>query len=174
MNRRDSLKYLFAASGSLVALPSWAEGWTSKSITHLSSFTPAEQEVLASIADTIIPAAPPRSSGRSEAGNSIGALSVGVDKFLQKLIDNCYEPDVQKMIKEQLAALSGFPQLSQKEREAALLRLEASSVDAEKGFFKLMKSETIRGFNTSKEVMLNHLKYKIAPDHYYGCVDVKA
>lgn len=174
MNRRDSLKYLFAASGSLVALPSWAEGWTSKGLTHLSSFTSAEQEVLASVVDTIIPASPSSSSGASEAGNRIGALSVGVDKFIQKLIDNCYEPDVRKKVKEQLAALNGFPQLGQKEREARLLSLEASSVDAEKDFFRLMKSETIRGFNTSKEVMLNHLKYKIAPDHYYGCVDVKA
>ena len=37
-----------------------------------------------------------------------------------------------------------------------------------------MKSETIRGFNTSREVMLQYLNYKIVPGHYYGCVDVNA
>ena len=164
MNRRDSLKYLFAASGSLVALPSWAEGWTSKSVSQLSSFSATEQEVLASVVDTIIP-----------AGNSIGALSVGVDKFLLKLIENCYEADVQNNVKEQLRELgSAFVQKSQKEREAQLLLLDSSSSESQKNFFKLIKSETIRGFNTSREVMLQHLKYKIAPDHYYGCVDVKA
>lgn len=163
MNRRDSLKYLFAASGGLVALPPWADGWTSESIAHLSSFTATEQEVLASIVDTIIP-----------FGNGYGALSVGVDKFLVKLIDNCYEADVKNNVKEHLKALSEFPRMSQKEREATLLSYEKSDVENDKQFFKLIKSETIRGFSTSKEVMLNHLKYKIAPGHYYGCVDVKA
>jgi hypothetical protein len=184
MNRRDSLKYLFAASGSLVALPrsaeafhakempSWAEGWSASTVAHVSSFTPTEQEILASVADTIIP-----------AGSSIGALSVGVDKFLQKLIDNCYDADVQQNVKKQLAALNAnaqsvhqklFSQCSQKERETQLLRFEASTEKSEVDFFKLLKSETMRGFSTSREVMLQHFKYKIAPGHYYGCVDVKA
>lgn len=158
MNRRQSLKSLFLATGSLVALPSWANGWTAKSIDHLSSFNTTEQEILTSVADTIIP-----------AGNSIGALSVGVDKFLQKVIDNCYETDVQDNVKKQLALLNEkkFNQQSQQDREKLLL-------ESDKDFFNLMKSETIRGFNTSKEIMLQHLKYKIAPGHYFGCVDVKA
>jgi len=100
---------------------------------------------------------------------------VGVDKFLQKLIDNCYDTDVQGNVKKELGALNAnalsahkktFSQCSQPEREKLLL-------DSDKDFFNLMKSETIRGFNTSKEAMLQHLKYKIAPGHYYGCVDVK-
>ena len=37
-----------------------------------------------------------------------------------------------------------------------------------------MKSETIRGFNTSQKVMQEYLGYKVAPGHYYGSVDVKA
>lgn len=172
MNRRESLKSIFLATGSLVALPAWADSWTSESINHLSSFTTTEQEILSSVADTIIP-----------QGNSIGALSVGVDKFLQKLIDNCYETPVQENVKAQLASLNAnaqathkktFNQCAQKEREELLLRFSASADKNEKDFFNLMKSETIRGFNTSKEVMLQHLKYKIAPGHYYGCVDVKA
>lgn len=163
MNRRDSLKYLFAASGTLVVLPTWAEGWTRESIIHHSSFSASEQETLASIVDTIIP-----------AGDSIGALSVGVDKFLVKLIENCYEPDVQESIRKELALLTAFPGKSQKERESILTGMEKSDVASQSQFFKLIKAETIRGFNTSREVMLKHLKYKIAPGHYYGCVDVKA
>ena len=64
--------------------------------THHSGFDPAEQKVLAAVADTIIP-----------AGNTIGALAVGVDKFLQKLIDDCYETRVQDNVKKQLHALEG-------------------------------------------------------------------
>ena len=162
-----------AASGTLVALPTWASGWHAAEVTtHASSFTVHSQELLAAVADTIIP-----------AGNSIGALSVGVDKFLQKLIDNCYEQDVQDNVKTQLIVLESsaqqlhgksFPLCDQLQREQLLLKLSTSEIKEEQDFFKLIKSETIRGFNTSREVMINYLHYKQVPGHYYGCVDVKA
>lgn len=170
MNRRTSLKTIMAASAGLVALPSWVNGWTLTEITYTSSFGFVEQEILGSVADTIIP-----------AGNSIGAITVGVDKFLQKLIDKCYEKDVQDNVKTQLLALEAkakdihnksFYQCDQLQRQEMLLKLSVSETKAEKDFFELIKSETIRGFNTSKEVMLDYLKYKGVPGHYYGCVDV--
>ena len=102
MNRRDSLKTLMAASGALISLPAWAEGWSpDKLIIPHSSFTLTEQDLLASVADTIIP-----------AGNSIGAVSVGVDKFLQKLFQDCYEQDVQANIKNQLQKLDRILKVS--------------------------------------------------------------
>lgn len=71
MNRRNTIKHLFAASGALIALPSWARGWTPESFkTYRSSFSKAEQELLSAVVDTIIP-----------AGNAIGAKSVGVDPY---------------------------------------------------------------------------------------------
>lgn len=161
------------ASGSLIALPAWADGWRAVDITsHPTSFTLDAQQTLASVADTIIP-----------AGNSVGALTVQVDKFLQKLIDNCYEKDVQENVRTQLMALGvraqtlhgkAFSACDQPQREQMLVDLSTSEVKEEQEFFKLMKSETIRGFNTSREVMVNHLKYKQVPGHYYGCVDVNA
>lgn len=173
MNRRDSLKTLMAASGALVSLPAWAEGWSQDKLTIAhSSFTFAEQDLLTSVADTIIP-----------AGNSIGALSVGVDKFLQKLFQDCYEQDVQGNIKNQLQKLDTnaqskfgktFPACDQQQRQELLLAFSTSGDKGEKDFFDLVKSETIRGFNTSKEVMLDYLRYKVVPGHYYGCVDVNA
>src|SRR6187399_856817 len=97
MNRRDSLKRLALAAGGLVVLPSWAREWTVREVgLHASSFSITEQELLASVADTIIP-----------PGNTIGALSVGVDKFLQKLIDDCYDKDAHDNIKAQLRSLEG-------------------------------------------------------------------
>jgi hypothetical protein len=173
MNRRTSLKNLLVASGGLIVLPSWAENWSVNDLTsHRSSFSAMNQEILASVADTIIP-----------TGNSIGALSVGVDKFLQKLFDNCYEKDVQENIKTQLAALDVsaknsfgnlFSACNATQRETLLKNLATSENKNEKEFFDLMKSETIRGFNTSREVMLKYLNYKILPGHFYGCVDVNA
>ena len=161
------------ASGALVALPSWARDWTVGDVTKLpSSFSVTDQEILASVADAIIP-----------PGNSIGALSVGVDKFLQKLIANCYEAEVQQNVNKQLSALdasarntygNSFTSCDQLQRQAILTKLASSEDKNEKDFFNLMKSETIRGFNTSREVMLQYLNYKILPGHYHGCVDINA
>jgi hypothetical protein len=171
MNRRETIKAMMASSGALIALPSWAEAWNAGDVAvHRSSFSMQTQETLAAVSDTIIP-----------AGNSIGALSVGVDKFLQKLIDNCYEKEVQDNIKTQLASLEAsaqslhgkpFKECDQAQREGLLLRFAGSENAAETEFFKLIKSETIRGFNTSRDVMVNYLKFKQVPGHYYGCVDV--
>jgi len=173
MNRRKVLKQLVIATGGLITLPQWMMSCgISDSNVHTTSFSSIEQQLLASVSDTIIP-----------AGNSIGALSVGVDKYLQKLIDDCYEKDVQDNVKFQLNGLEksartkfkkSFADCSQLQRQELLLALSSSTVKAEKEFFTLIKSETIKGFNTSQKVMQEYLNYKVAPGHYYGCVDVKA
>jgi len=172
MDRRKALKNLAIVSGGLITLPQWMVSCgVSDTTIHQTSFSLAEQKILANITDTIIP-----------AGNSIGALSVGVDKFLQKLIDDCYEKDVQGNVKTQLKGLEdsanatykkSYADCTQAQREELLLKLSASEKKEEKDFFDLMKSETIRGFNTSQKVMQEYLGYQVAPGHYYGCVDVK-
>ena len=173
MNRRKVLKQLAIAAGGVVTLPQWMISCgISDSNIHSTSFSSSEQQLLASVSDTIIP-----------AGNSIGALSVGVDKYLQKLIDDCYGKDVQQNVKLQLNGLQksakakfnkSFAECSQLQRQELFSGLSTSNIRAEKDFCKLIKSETIRGFNTSQKVMQDYLNYKIAPGHYYGCVDVKA
>lgn len=162
---------MLVATGSLVALPAWATSW-SKDEIHESWLVAEQQDTLRAITDTIIP-----------AGNSIGALTVGVDSFLQKLITTCYDKETQDNVKTQLENLErssqqvagkSFAALPKEQREELLLKLAHSDVKAEKDFFTLIKSETIRGFSTSKEVMTKYLNYKVVPGHYYGCVDVKA
>jgi hypothetical protein len=169
MNRRSAIKQLSIATGGIISLPAWTVSCgVSDQQTHESSFSLKEQKTLAAIADTIIPAA-----------GSVGALTVGVDKFLQKLIDDCYEKPVQDNVKKQLQSLEekanaahdvSFAECTQQQRESLLMQFSASSIKEEKDFFALMKSETIRGFSTSQKVMEEYLGYKIAPGHYYGCV----
>ncbi len=173
MNRRNAVRSLLIGTGGLITLPFWMEGCGvhDKNI-HSSSFSPDEQNTLAAITDTIIP-----------TGNNIGALSVGVDKFLQKLIDDCYEKPMQDNVKKQMQLLEklsktnygkSFAGCDQKQRQMMLLKFSASQNKDEKDFFDLMKSETIHGFNTSQKVMEAYLNYKVAPGHYYGCISVKA
>jgi hypothetical protein len=173
MDRRNVLKQLAITTGALITLPQWMTSCgISDSNVHETSFSEGEQKLLASVADTIIP-----------AGSAIGALSVGVDKYLQKLIDDCYEKDVQDNVKFQLDGLEksaknkfkkSFVDCRQPQRQELLVELSSSNVKTEKDFFTLIKSETIKGFNTSQKVMQEYLNYKVAPGHYYGCVDVKA
>jgi hypothetical protein len=171
MDRRKAIQSTAITVIGLISLPEWMVSCgMSDTATHQSSFTSKEQNLLASIADTIIP-----------AGNAIGALAVGVDKYLQKLIDDCCEKTVQENIKKQLSALNNssdkefgksFSKCTQADREKLLLKFSASPVKEEKEFFDYMKSETIRGFTTSQKVMQDYLGYKVAPGHYYGCVTI--
>jgi hypothetical protein len=173
MKRRIAIRNLVIASGSLITLPAWISSCGLEGgQTHATSFSPTEQQLLASLTDTIIP-----------AGNSIGAVAVGVDKFLQKLIDDCHPKEVQDNVKKQLDGLdklaqkthnNRFTSCTQLQRQELFLKLSSSTVKEEKDFFDLMKSETIRGFTTSREVMQDYLHYQVAPGHYYGCVDAKA
>lgn len=171
MNRRNALKNLAITSGSIISLPAWMVSCgLSDTDTHHSGSDEREQQLLAAVTDTIIP-----------AGNSIGALSVGVDKYLQKYIDDCCEKEVQVNIRKQLKALDDaatkeddipFLKCSQKQREKHLLKFESSADKDQKDFFTLMKAETVRGFNTSQKVMEDYFGYKVAPGHFYGCVPV--
>jgi hypothetical protein len=164
MNRRAAIKNLALASGTLITLPFWMGcGTNDKPAKHLSSFSAEEGKIIAAITDAIIP-----------AGNAIGALSVGVDKFLQKLFDDCYEKDVQENIKTQVKKLDvlsneelrkPFAEANQQERQKLLLRFSSSQDKNEKDFFILIKSDTIKGFNTSQQVMEKYLHYTVAPGH---------
>ncbi len=172
MNRRQLLQNLLVVSGGLATLPAWADQWCPEDFNSPNGFSLSEQDLLRSVADTFIP-----------GGKDPGAVSVGVDKFLGKLFEECYEKPVQDNIKSNLAELdenaktkhqSGFSACSQKQREDLLLELSAAGEKNQKDFFSLLKSETIRGYNTSKIVMVEYLKYKVVPGHYHGCVTVKS
>ncbi len=171
MKRRTALNTLALATGSLITLPLWmgACGITDKS-THLSGFSNDQQKTLASLVDTIIP-----------SGNEIGALSVGVDKYLQKLFDDCYEQPFCINLKKKLDELevstdlshgSKFSEESKAIREQAFIAWLDNPETKETA--ALIKNETIKGFSTSREVMVNYHGYKVAPGHYYGSVNVNS
>lgn len=161
------------ASAGLIALPAWADDWNREGL-KLSSETgfmsEKEKIILASVADTIIP----------RSGN-IGALDVGVDLFLTKLFTDCYDKEVQDNIRLQLGKLDLWAQETiqkpfingnQPEKEALLNLMEASDDTDQNSFFELVKGETIRGFMTSRKVLMDYFEYVVAPGHFYGCIDL--
>jgi hypothetical protein len=185
MNRRHAVRHLTIAAGGLITLPFWMTACRmSDKDTHLSGFTRDEQATLAGMVDAIIPGGAAWAPGTcGMPAEALGGLAVGVDKFLQKLIDDCYEEAVQVNVKKQLRALdeAAKPAYGQSfgagtlgQRQAILRQWAALGDKDQKDFLTLMKSETIRGFNTSQEVMQDYLHYQVAPGHYYGCIDIKA
>ena len=174
MNRRKSLKILGASGLGIagVAIADWK--WELVDLlTHKGFFTWKEEKLISTIADTIIPEGLPAKTPSAEA-KPIGALSTGTDKFLLRLFEYCYEEDTHQLLRNQLEALdkTNFLKKEQGEREEILMAMANSEIEQEKEFFNLMKSQTIYGFTTVKEVMVDYRGYKVAAGGFSGCVDV--
>lgn len=186
MKRRTALKNMTLAAGGMVMLPAWAKAWTRSSVSFLPFLSPRQDEMLSALVDTIIPAT-----------DIPGAKDLDVHLFVQKMIIDCYEKEVQENLKnglekvDQMARQSyglPFTTCNTMQREALLMKLETpldtepspetetaveNEVSSEQyEFFNLVKELTIRGFMTSEYVMTNHTDYNMMPGHFYGCVSV--
>ena len=174
MNRRTTLKKVTLATGSMVILPAWAQGWTRQLLTTInSSFNQAEGQLLAEVADALIP----------PGQENVGALSVGVDKFLDRLFSDCYETEVQDKIKLLLAKISEkarndygspFSKCTTPQKHSILEQCACADDEQTSETFELIKSETIRGFRTSKVVLTEYLDYQVIPGHFDGCAQVNS
>lgn len=176
MERRKSLKIIGGSVAGIAGLVFADWKWQIVDrFTHAGFFSFDEEQLISAIADTFIPAGLPPKVPTPDAP-PIGALSTGTDQFLIKLFEHCYEKEDQDLIKAQLKSLkkSGFEDLSQEEKEEALMALKASEKEDEKKFYDLMRSNTVMGFTTVKEVMADYRGYQVAPGFYHGCVDVPA
>jgi hypothetical protein len=174
MNRRDTVKILVQTTTCLSILPAWAQGWSREDLLKVKScFNPKEEALLSGVADTIIPA----------GQENIGALSLGVDQFLNRLFSDCYQADIQENIKIQLNQIDKkalkdyrvtFNQCTTPQKLSILEQLACSDDSEVQDTWKLIKSETIRGFRTSKKVMTEYLDYQVMPGHFYGCIQVNS
>lgn len=174
MDRRKSLKIIGGSVAGIagLVLADWKWQIVDR-ITHAGFFSFDEEQLISVIADTFIPAGLPPKLPTTDS-QPIGALSTGTDQFLIKLFEHCFEKEDQDLIKSQLKSLkkSGFEDFSQEEKEKALMALKDSENEDENKFYNLMRSNTVMGFTTVKEVMVDYRGYKVAPGFYHGCVDV--
>lgn len=174
MNRRKSLQVIGGSAVGIAGLVFADWKWQIlDQLTHKGFFTLQEEHTISAIADTIIPEGLPPILP-NPGSKPIGALSTGTDKYLKKVFEHCYEKEDQDLIKSQLNALEqkGFLKAEKREREAMLMVLSISENEADIEFFKTMKSETIMGFTTVKEVMVDYRNYQVAPGFYNGSADV--
>ncbi|MDA0314473.1 MAG: gluconate 2-dehydrogenase subunit 3 family protein [Bacteroidetes bacterium] len=171
MQRRTSLKLLGAAGVGIAGLVLADWKWQILDrLTHIGFFTYEQEQLLASLADTIIPEGVAGAVGTSP----IGALSTGTDQFLIRFFEKCLEKEEQEIILQELKVLQklDFSSLSKEEREKILQDYSKAEGDKQKKFYKLIRSNTIFGFTTARDVMVDHLGYQVAPGFYSGCVEV--
>ncbi|WP_026994484.1 gluconate 2-dehydrogenase subunit 3 family protein [Flectobacillus major] len=173
MERRSAIRNLTLAVGGLIAMPSWAKGWTPEGIVDAptSVQTTAAQELLAAITEAIIPET-----------STPGAKSLKVHLFVERMIKDCYGEEAQGIFKNGLTLTDTISQkLHQKnfvesntaEQLAVLNAMKAAQDTTAKQFVGLVKNLTIRGYMNSEYVMVNLLNFNMAPGFYHGCVPLK-
>jgi hypothetical protein len=171
MERRSALKNMAMAVGAMTALPAWASGWSRTALGD-AKLLPADQaRILTSVVETIIPKT-----------DTPGAAELGVDKFVQKMVTDCYDKKTQAGLSSGLSNLDeqsiqnfgkSFSEGSKEQKTKLLLGLEKSNDASEKAFYGLVKNLTIQGYMNSEYVMTNITHYEMVPARYHGCVPVK-
>lgn len=171
MKRRIALQHMAAVAGGLLTLPAWATSWNSTAVLPLEPYLSArEDKILAEIVETIIPAT-----------DTPGAKALHVHSFIQKMIKDCHEEEVQQNTVKGLNKVDEmarksynqpFEACTTAQRMDLLSQMEKSTESQSADFFKLIKDLTIQGYMTSEYVMTKHMNYTMVPGHYYGCVPV--
>ena len=137
-----------------------------------SMFSDAELELLAEIAETILP----------ETATP-GATSAGVGPFIALMVTDTYSPEEQRVFREGLATIDrmcqeahgrNFVELSPEERLRIAERLDRERFDAGDSvhYFRMLKELTVLGFFTSEAAYNEILEYVEAPGRYDGCRDL--
>lgn len=172
MQRRNAIKNLSLAFGSMVALPTWASNWTPESIGKISNLPYNDEELLGEIVETIIP-----------ENTTPGAKSLKVHQFAMRMINDCYGEAAQKNLKDGLKKTEELAQQTYQksftvcdttQRKDLINKMLDSSDSTSKQFANMIKRLTIQGYTNSEFYMVNVMKFNMAPGFYHGCVPVKA
>lgn len=171
MKRRQAIQRIAVMAGGLLALPSWAKGWTPQNLPDVQTFfSPLDQQVLGQIVEAILP-----------ESDIPGAKSLGVPAFVETMLADCYTKAVQENVENGLRVLesraqekytNSFVQLPMILKQALLMSIERGSDADLKTFYDLVKNLTIQGYTNSEYVQTTYLEYEMAPGHYYGCIPV--
>ncbi|ODS78018.1 MAG: hypothetical protein ABS46_17525 [Cytophagaceae bacterium SCN 52-12] len=169
MHRRELLKTLTGIFGMAITMPSWAEGWTSAAISKPTLLSKEQKKLLGDVVDTIIPRT-----------DTPGASDLGVQDFVELMVQDCFEKPVQEQLGTGLARLDkeaknkfgqGFSALKAAQK-LDLVKSLAGKKDSEADFLNSVKNLTIQGYTSSEYFMTNVTKYELIPARYHGCVDI--
>jgi len=157
--------------GAMANLPAWASGWSKKTLENGTLLAADQSKILAGMVETIIPKT-----------DTPGAGELGVSKFVQKMVTDCYDKKAQDTLAKGLDSLESeskktfgksFADITSPQQTQLLKQIENSTDSDSKAFFRMVKNLTIQGYMSSEYVMTNITHYEMIPARYHGCVPVK-
>lgn len=170
MKRRDALRSLALLTGGLVLVPSC--DFSKEDILaayHNLQITPSLKQLLADIADSIIP-----------PGEIKGASDLSVQDFILVMVNDCLDENGQQSF---MNGLKGFEDFSKKktgntfskletvQKEELLLTGMTTDAEAERdirSFLGTAKRFTIQGFMLSEYIQTEVKPYSLIPGDYQG------
>ena len=167
IKRRSALSKIAAGVAGMISLPAWADSWSLAGLGPFRRLSLSEDESLAAIVDTIIPAT-----------NTPGAKELGVHQLIQKIVADCYDTPAQDSLSMGLVLTdavslgdygSSFRHLNPEQRLEVLKKMAVSTNPDQKNFLAMVKRLTIDGYMRSEYVMTNITKFEFAPNRFYGC-----
>ncbi len=170
MHRRELLKTLTGIFGMAVTLPSWANGWTSTGLSGPDLLSKEQKRLLSDLVDTILPKT-----------DTPGASDLGVQHFVELMVQDCFEKPVQEQLGAGLVRLDkeaqnrfgrGFSTLQSGQKLDLVKSLAGKKDSEESAFLNSVRNLTIQGYTSSEYFMTNVTKYELIPARYHGCVDI--
>jgi hypothetical protein len=167
MKRRKMIRQIAILTGGLPFLHSILNATVS--VNTLSSPL-ILSNTLDAVTDVVIP-----------EGKTPGALSLGVPDYVKIMLQDCVTKDQQnavemalKYLENQSIAASGvsFVASNAEQRTVLLKNAFIQGGNIEKDGLKLIKSLTIKGYQTSSHFIKQIIPYEMAPNRYNGCAPV--
>lgn len=165
MNRREAVQRISLLMGGALSAPAMAGILGQKTNLGESVQVTAQQEaLLAEVADVIIPIT-----------STPGAKAAGAEKFIVRVMRDCYPMEEQKKFYAGLAKLDsdskiahgkGFTALSNDQKIDMLKKLTTS----DQAFFRRMKELTVMGYFTSEIGASQALEYVEVPGRLDACI----
>lgn len=168
MNRREAVQRISLLMGGALSAPAMAGLLGQK--TNLGEsvlITPQQEALLAEVADVIIPTT-----------STPGAKAAGAEKFIVRVLRDCYPMEDQKKFYAGLAKLDsdskaaygkGFATLSNDQKIDMVKKLTTSDL----AFFRRMKELTVTGYFTSEIGAARALEYVEVPGRLEACIPYK-
>lgn len=179
MDRREAVKYIsLIMGGTVVGSAAILSGCKSATGTN-QNWSEEDLELIAEIADTIIPET-----------DSPGAKEAKVGPFIALMVDDCYEAKDQAEFRKGLGLINEkamikygdkFVKLSAEERTALLNELDkeqkeytnSKTPEQATHYFRLMKELTTLGYFSSELGATKARRYTPIPGKYEACIDYK-
>jgi Gluconate 2-dehydrogenase subunit 3 len=175
MKRRTAIRNVVIISAGAALLPSCSQKGKGSSLPLKNiSLTGSEENMLAELAETIIP----------KTKDFTGAKELKAHEFILTMVDDCASPEDQKKFTE---GLKSFDKLShekfgeifssytadQKKELLTAIENKKNIPDETLQFYGTVKRYTLQNFTSSRDYMLDIKKYKMVPGPIYkGCVPV--